>query len=146
MQNEAFVGLDVHKNTVVATAVDPLGHRIDQSTLGPTDTELVRYIPGLPPGRKHMILEACSVWEHFYDAAASTGADVVLCNPKKTKAIAEAELKSDKVDSETLAELLRLNAVRASFPPTRTHGSYAGSSWSACSTTPRRRPSGTMPT
>ena len=63
-----------------------------------------------------MVLEACSAWEHFYDAAASTGADVVLCNPKKTKAIAEAELKSDKVDSETLAEFLRLNALRASFP------------------------------
>ena len=48
MQYETFVGLDVHRNTVVATAVDPLGHRIDQSTLGPTDTELVRYTPGPP--------------------------------------------------------------------------------------------------
>ena len=117
MQNETFVGLDVHKNTVVATAMDPWGERINQTTFGPRDDELIEYLQGLPPGPKHVVLEACSVWEHYFDAAASTGADVTLSNPKKTKAIADAELKSDKVDSETLAELLRLNAIREAFPP-----------------------------
>ncbi len=53
----------------------------------------------------------------LFDAPVSTGTDGVWSDPKKTKAIAEAELKSDKVDPETLAGLLRLNAVREAVPP-----------------------------
>jgi transposase len=117
MQTPTFVGFDVHRNTVVATALDPMGHRVNQETLGPSDAELVRYLERLPSGPKRVVLEACSVWEHFFDAAASTGAEVILSNPKKTKAIAEAELKSDRVDSETLAELLRLNGIPEAYAP-----------------------------
>jgi transposase len=34
-----------------------------------------------------------------------------IANPKKTKAIAEAKLKNDKVDARTLADLLRANLI-----------------------------------
>jgi hypothetical protein len=34
---------------------------------------------------------------------------VVVSNPLKTKAIAEAKIKTDKVDAEVLAQLLRCN-------------------------------------
>jgi hypothetical protein len=91
-QSETFVGLDVHRKTVVATAVDPLGHLVSQVTLGPSDAELAHYLRALP-GSKHVALEACPVWEHFFDAAESTGAKVVLSNPLKTRLIAEASLK-----------------------------------------------------
>lgn len=42
-----------------------------------------------------VVLEACTLWEHFYDAAQATGAPVVLSNPYKTRLIAEASLKTD---------------------------------------------------
>jgi transposase len=116
MNEETYVGLDVHKSVVVATALNAQGERLDQSKLGPTDAELTEYL-GRLPGRKHVVLEACTVWEHYFDAALSTGASVVLSHPTKTRLIAEASLKSDKVDSESLATLLRLNAVPEAFPP-----------------------------
>ncbi|NNN17974.1 MAG: IS110 family transposase [Thermoplasmata archaeon] len=115
-QGETFVGLDVHRKTVVATAVDPLGHPVSQVTLGPSDAELAEYLRTLP-GTKHVALEACPVWEHFFDAAESTGAAVVLSNPLKTRLIAEASLKTDRVDSEALATLLRLGALPTSYAP-----------------------------
>ena len=40
--------------------------------------------------------------------------EVVLANPKKTRAIAEARLKNDKVDARTLADLLRADLVAPS--------------------------------
>ncbi len=116
MEPETFVGLDIHKNVVVATAVDPLGRSIDQSEFGSTDSELINYLRRLP-GRKRVVLEACTVWEHFHDAAIAAGAEVVLSHPYKTRLIAEASLKSDKVDSESLATLLRLNAVPTAYVP-----------------------------
>ena len=113
---ETFVGLDVHRKIVVATAVDPLGHSVSQAKFGATDQELVDYLNGLP-GSKRVALEACSVWQHFFDAAESTGASVVLSNPLKTRLIAEANLKTDRVDSEALATLLRGNLLPTSYAP-----------------------------
>jgi hypothetical protein len=67
---ETFVGLDIHKHVVVATAVDSFGEPIDQSTLGSTDPELIAYLRRLP-GTKRVALEACTMWEHFHDAFGS---------------------------------------------------------------------------
>lgn len=116
MESTTYVGLDVHKSVVVATAVDPMGNRIDQRKLGPTDDELTEYLRGLP-GQKQVALEATTVWEHFYDAALRAGASPVISNPLKTRLIAETSLKSDRVDSEALATLLRLNALPTAFAP-----------------------------
>ncbi len=116
METETIVGLDLAKNGVVATAVDPLGERIDQSTLGPTDAELIAYLRRLP-GTKRVALEACTMWEHYHDAAVAAGTEVVLSHPYKIRLIADASLKSDKVDSEALATLLRLRALPTSFVP-----------------------------
>ena len=41
----------------------------------------------------------------------------MLANPKKTRAIAEARLKNDKVDARTLADLLRADLVAPSYVP-----------------------------
>ena len=115
---ETFVGLDIHRKSVYATAVDREGRSIKQEHFGASDSELIDFLDQLP-GSKRVALEACSVWEHFYDAAAAAGAMVTLSNPFKTRLIAEASLKTDKVDSEALATLLRLNALPTSFaaPP-----------------------------
>jgi hypothetical protein len=72
-----YVGLDASKTSIMATAVDPLGHRIEQRKLSTDDSDLVRFLGELP-GDKRVVLEACNVWEHIYDAAASTGASVLL--------------------------------------------------------------------
>jgi transposase len=116
MSGEIFVGLDVHKALVVATVLDAEGNRLCQEKLGPTDPELIEFL-GRFPGSQRIALGACTVWEHFFDAAQSTGAEVVLSHPTKTRLIAEASLKSDKVDSEALATLLRLNSLPRAFPP-----------------------------
>jgi transposase len=65
----------------------------------------------------HVVLEACNVWPHIYDAARSAGADVTLAHPYKVRVISEASLKSDRVDSEALAQLLRLGSVPMAHAP-----------------------------
>jgi transposase len=116
MAESVFVGLDAHKSVVVATTMNAEGRQLDQSRFGPTDAELVEYLERWP-GSKRVVIEASPVWEHYFDAAASTGAEVILSHPTKTRLIAEASLKSDRVDSEALATLLRLNAVPEAFAP-----------------------------
>lgn len=113
---ETYVGLDIHRKSVVATAIDRAGEPIARRKLGSTDAELTEFLRTLP-GPKKVALEACAMWEHYFDAARASGAEVVLSNPLKTRLIAEATIKTDKVDSEALATLLRLNSLPTVFSP-----------------------------
>ena len=45
--------------------------------------------------------------------------DLVLAHPLKTKAIASARIKTDKIDATTLAQLLRADLVPAAYIPPR---------------------------
>ena len=76
-QQPTYVGLDIHKNTIVATAVDSQGRRIDPSKLTSSDHDLREYLRALP-GDKRVVMEACTFWEHSFDAAASVSSSVVL--------------------------------------------------------------------
>ena len=116
MSGELYVGLDVHKLTTVATVLNAEGDRVNQSRFGSADTELLDHLKRFP-GPKQVILEACNVWPHVYDAARSAGAAVTLAHPYKVRVITEASLKSDKADSEALARLLRLGSVPMAYAP-----------------------------
>jgi hypothetical protein len=52
-------------------------------------------------------MEACSFWPAFQEAIASQVNVIHLVHPQRAKAIASAKLKNDRVDSATLAHLLR---------------------------------------
>jgi transposase len=110
MKPKTLVGLDVHRAVVVGTAINAKGRQLRQASFGPTPKELVHFLSRLPKPTK-VVLESCSVWERYYEAARSTGAEVVVSHPRTTRMIAEASLKTDKVDSATLANLLRLDSV-----------------------------------
>jgi transposase len=57
------------------------------------------------------------VWTNLYNSLDDRHIAVVLANPLKTKAIASARIKSDKVDARILAHLLRSDLVAESYVP-----------------------------
>jgi transposase len=69
-------------------------------------------------------MEAGSTWGIIYDTLEDIGADPVLANPLKTRAIAEAKIKTDTVDAHTLSTLLRADLIPTVHVPSqevRTH-------------------------
>ena len=48
MESRAYVGRDIHRENLVATAVTPDGERISRVTLGSSREELTRYLEDLP--------------------------------------------------------------------------------------------------
>ena len=64
-------------------------------------------------------MEAGYCWQPLYDRLEETGYDVMLAHPLKVKAIAQAKVKTDKIDSETLAHLLRADLLPESYVPPR---------------------------
>lgn len=116
MEETLYVGLDIHRKSYTVTILDRKGKQLSQEKLPADDAGLLRHLEKFP-GKKRVTLEACSVWEHVYDALGTSGAEVILSHPTETKAISKAKLKSDRVDSEALAELTRLDAVPEAYAP-----------------------------
>ena len=52
-------------------------------------------------------MEAGYCWQPLYDRLEEIRYDVKLTHPLKAKAIAQAKVKTDKIDSEILTHLLR---------------------------------------
>lgn len=111
-----YVGLDVHKRYCYATVLDGKGRVVSQGRFLSTIEELDQFLAEMD-GPAQVAMEACGLWEPLYDRIESKGFEVTLAHPLKTRAIAEARIKTDKIDSETLAHLLRADLLPAAYVP-----------------------------
>jgi transposase len=108
-----FCGLDVHKESTYATVLGPDGGVVAQSRMPNED------VPGFlePMKVERVAMEASTSIAPLYRKLVDEGYDVLVSHPKKTRYIAEARIKSDRVDSKALAELLRLDSLPESYMP-----------------------------
>jgi len=60
-------------------------------------------------------VEACNGWYWVVDQLEKMGAKVHLAHPLKTKLIAEAKVKTDKIDANALYDLLRTDFLPESY-------------------------------
>jgi len=110
-----WVGLDVHKQSCHATAVDERGEVVLQKKML-NEPELLRELfRELKPVA--VAMEATYAWEPAYELLEQMGLEVHLAHPTKTRVIAEARLKTDVKDSEALARLLQLNWLPEAYVP-----------------------------
>ena len=59
-----------------------------------------------------------NMWMRIHDTLEENWSDITLANPYKTKIIAEAKIKSDKLqDARILSDLLRTNLIYESYVP-----------------------------
>ncbi len=113
-----YIGLDVHKEFCVATQMDKEGNLIQETEKIATSREaLQEYFSTVDEGM--VAIESTGVWEYVYEILDSLGLDVKLVNPVKARAIAEAKIKTDTVDSQILAHLLRSNLIPEVYTGTK---------------------------
>lgn len=109
-----FVGIDLHKEYSTITVLDEAGNAIDQRNL-PNDAEDFTLYFNQWKGKIKIALEATYNWYWLVDLLQRLGAEVKLANPYKTRIIGEAKVKTDKIDSRILAQLLRADFLPTSF-------------------------------
>jgi len=112
-----YVGLDVHKEFCQACVMNEGGEVISNERFNSTREELDEFLSRFEDAR--FVLESTGIWEFIYEGIENRGFEVVLAHPLKVRAIAEARVKTDKVDAETLAHLLRANLIPQSHVPSR---------------------------
>lgn len=109
-----YVGLDIHKEFCVATEMYKKGAIIRGNQRIDTTTEALHaYFSGMKHAK--VAIESTGPWEYIYETLDALGHDVTLVNPTKARAIAEAKIKTDTIDSHTLAHLLRADLIPAVY-------------------------------
>jgi transposase len=112
-----YVGLDVHKRTAHACALDGAGRKVFAGDVACTREDLQAF------ARRHLLKDDRVVLEATTNTWAVVGvlkpfvASVTVSNPLRTRAIAEAKVKTDKVDAEVLAQLLRCDFLPTVWEP-----------------------------
>lgn len=113
-----YIGIDLHKDTFHATILDKNGEIVRREEFKNTREDWEKFTEEIPRDSK-VAIEACSFWYPVYDFLEERGIEVVLSHPKKTRIIAEAKIKTDKIDSEILAKLLRADFLPQSYIPSK---------------------------
>jgi transposase len=112
-----YMGIDIHKRYSVACVQDEAGKIIKRVRIEGNKAEGFRRC--LNGQRARAVIEACWNWGKVYDTLESIESieEIVLAHPLKTRLIADAQIKTDKIDATALATLLRGNLVARAHVP-----------------------------
>jgi len=112
---DVVVGLDLHMKTIQGTIMRMNGEIVKQEKFRTDKESLRRFLEGVPEGCK-VALESLGFCWPWIDFIEELGCEPLLANPLKVKMRAE-DVKTDKVDSELLANLTRMDWLPTCYVP-----------------------------
>ncbi len=113
------VGVDLHQRFCYMTVLEARGKIIQSGPVTNEKLTLRRYFRQFRGKEVQVAVEACGFWPAFREVVEPEVKRLVLVHPQRVKAIASAKLKNDRVDSETLAHLLRCDLLPESWKADR---------------------------
>jgi transposase len=116
-----YMGIDLHKRFMFATVIDEAGKEVERARVENKKSSILTYIKQIKNIDEEIsaVVEATSNSSKLYDELESELKSISLANPLKTKAIASARIKSDKIDSRILALLLRSDLIPKAHMPAK---------------------------
>ena len=117
-----YVGVDAHKAHSQMTVMDEAGTILERRRAKSTREGVLEALQhhradGSEPMKA--VLEAGYGWGPLYDWIGEVADEVFLAHPLKVRAIADAKIKTDKIDSEMLARLLRADLIPQAYAPSK---------------------------
>ena len=116
-----YLGYDVHKNYTTVSFVNKDGDVLDTRSFSNDIKSLKGLLNRFPEEAFSAVLEAGLNWGLIYDLLESIEQvkEVMLAHPPKVKAIASAKIKTDKIDSKILGQLLRADLIPEVWVPSK---------------------------
>ena len=111
-----YIGMDVHVSMTVITIMNSDGKVVTEAIIETKASTIKDFFRG-QRGTLHVTFEEGCQADWLYDLISPYVAKVIVCNPRK---IARSDRRSDRIDAKRLAELLRTNALTATY-----HGEHS---------------------
>src|SRR5437016_3719829 len=102
-----YVGVDIHKKYSVLCAVDERGRKLREARIeGNSGCGFAQFFASLE-GPSKAVVEACWNWGLVHDELEEIEQveEVVLAHPYKTRLIADAQIKTDRLDAHALRHI-----------------------------------------
>jgi len=113
------LGIDLHRRTVVVAAVHDSGETLEARTFDCRDVDrLVDYVHCLQPFRG--VIEATSTYRWLYELLSREGT-ILLAHPAKLRLMIQRRAKTDRLDCQLLANLLRIDQIPLSYVPPKSY-------------------------
>ncbi len=112
-----YVGLDVHKRTIVVCIMDAAGKVVWTGQVSTTRPAIESFARKVLKPTDHVALEATTNCWPVATLLKPFVKSVTVSNAMATRAIAKAKVKTDKVDARVLAHLLRCNYLPPVWHP-----------------------------
>jgi transposase len=116
MNDIKYIGIDVHQATSVFAVINQQGKLQGEAIIDTQPEPIIDFLKG-QRGTLWVTFEEGTYANWLYDVLQPQVAKVVVCDPRKNKLDVN---KTDKIDARRLAELLRLNALKAVY-----HGEHS---------------------
>ncbi len=97
--------------------MDEQGHMVREERIQNNIQDLQKFFTNIKDAK--VVMESSNTWYHLYKLL-SEKYHVIFSNPVKTKAIASAKIKTDKIDAKILADLLRGGYIAECYVPDAT--------------------------
>jgi len=113
-----YIGMDLHKNFLQIAVMDSYGTVLENTRIENDMEKIDGFFQNTDRDNTKIVMEWYSVWYNIYCRLKDDKKmDVILSNPIKTKAIASAKIKTDKIDARVLADLLRGGYIAQCYVP-----------------------------
>ena len=117
MMRTTYVGMDIHKNFIQATAMDEQGNILKEQKFKTTDREIQQFIESLKAQKIQAAIESTCTWYHVYQALDALNVETTLVNARRTRVIAESKIKTDPLDAKNIAHFLRTGFIATAYIP-----------------------------
>jgi transposase len=115
-EDKFYVGFDIHENSFYGTIMDKHGEIITEGNVRYSSEGIQNFL-GFNPSTKYKIaIEACGLSRGVNKLLTELGYEVVQANPYKLHQIPRKQ-KTDKIDSKTIADLLRTGYLPLVYVP-----------------------------
>lgn len=119
METVYHIGVDYHKKYSHLVVQDSMGTILKSGRVGNDKAGVKQFLLPFETGKKRAVVEATRNWTVMYDWLEELCDEVKLANPLKVKAIAEAKIKTDKIDATVLSNLLRVDLLPVAHVPSK---------------------------
>lgn len=106
-----YVGMDVHQATIVIVVLNGAGKVVEALTISTSGEALRSYLKRLK-GRVYVTFEEGTQAQWLYDLVRPLVTEVIVCDPRHNRLLQSGN-KSDRIDAQKLAELLRNGSLKA---------------------------------
>src|SRR5579863_10321293 len=113
MNQEKYIGMDVHQATISVAVMDGKGKLIMECILETKADTILEFVHGLR-GTVSVTFEEGTAAAWLHDLLKPHVAQLVVCDPRRNALLKDGS-KSDRIDARKLAELLHGNKLHAVY-------------------------------